>query len=546
MQEQSGLTHSTTEAVAAAEAAAAATTTRRASLKFIFAPVSNNMPPPSTTNKIILDYLLYLSIQSRLKQAQIELLELATPLQDKDNDAIQVRQERWVATATKAEQDKNAVESIVTGILSSHRNKRPSFQVDSHFEQRLHLCQLTNLIFGRLDTVTNNTNQYVITQSSSSSSSSNRRRRRRYHQYQHQHQHETAVDQENTNDNDDNNDTTNLCRWSHMIKPSYCRRHRLQRCVTCCQDNNNNNNSNKNSSPLVLPPGLVEAIPTFLKTSADMLRQTLEATSDDDNEQGKQNGDDNNKKPLIFAGQKVMGGGMPPRWYDLFLELLTQAAIERYLCDMQTGLESIYEIFSYGDVEDEDEPDTPTHQHNHGNDDDEEDDDEEDDVEDDDWGVKAADHHLLFPKTRTMYLFKTQVREREKEFLDINKDISLHDHFSKLAKRYPLENFEKNIGEFIQMIHNTMAIPALDNKYDDNDQDGTSISSSTTTATTSSTVNNPATSPNTTAPSVYKYPGDGSLLMPEIPDDEDEVTSHSNKRRASVDLVKDDNLKRQC
>jgi hypothetical protein len=168
-----------------------------------------------------------------------------------------------------------------------------------------------------------------------------------------------------------------------------------------------------------------------------MLRQTLEANSDDDDDDDKDdgnksnngahtNGDHTNKKPLIFAGQKVMGGGMPPRWYDLFLELLTQAAIERYLCDMQTGLESIYEIFSYGDVEDEDEPDHhaddpgtpqehPLSHHSSGAnaDDDDEDDDEEDDM--DDWGVRAADHHLLFPKTRTMYLFKTQVREREKE-----------------------------------------------------------------------------------------------------------------------------------
>ncbi|KAI8083151.1 uncharacterized protein BX664DRAFT_339918 [Halteromyces radiatus] len=413
------------------------TTTRRPSLKFIFAPVQHNVPPPSTTNKIILDYLLYLSIQSRLKQAQIELLELTSPLQDKDKDAIQVRKQRWVATATKAEQDKNAVESIVAGILSSQRNKRPSFQIDSHFEQRLHLCQLTNLIFGRLDTSTSS--QHVI-----HSSSSTRRRRRRHHHHHHHHHHHNDTDQD-----------TSTCRWTHMIIPNYCRRHRLQKCVTC-QDNNNKQS---------LPPGLVEAIPTFLKTSADMLRQTLETNSDDDDEAMK-------KEPLIFAGQKVMGGGMPPRWYDLFLELLTQAAIESYLCDMQTGLESIYEIFSYGDVEDEDEPDhhinnddslddTSTTQQKRTPEDDEDDDD--DDLEND-WGIKAADHHLLFPKTRTMYLFKTQVREREKEFLVIEKDVSLHQHFAKLAKRYPLETFEKNIGEFIQMLHNTMAVPALDNK----------------------------------------------------------------------------------
>lgn len=126
-----------------------------------------------------------------------------------------------------------------------------------------------------------------------------------------------------------------------------------------------------------------------------MLRRTLENSQHEEGD----------VKPMIFAGQRVMGGGMPPRWYDLFLELLTQAAIESYLCDGQSGLKPIFEIFSYGDVEDEDEPENETE---------EEDENDEEEYEDE-WGVRAADHHLLFPKTRTMYLFKTQVREREKE-----------------------------------------------------------------------------------------------------------------------------------
>jgi hypothetical protein len=112
----------------------------------------------------------------------------------------------------------------------------------------------------------------------------------------------------------------------------------------------------------------------------------------------------------MVAGQQVMGGGMPSRWYDLFLDLLTQAAIQSYMCDGKTGLETIYEIFSYGYVEDEDEEDIMDEY------DEEEEYEEEDDEENDDiWSVKAADHHLLFPKTRTMFLFKLQVREREKE-----------------------------------------------------------------------------------------------------------------------------------
>jgi hypothetical protein len=122
-------------------------------------------------------------------------------------------------------------------------------------------------------------------------------------------------------------------------------------------------------------------------------------------------------RPLMVAGQQVMGGGMPPRWYDLFLDLLTQAAIQAYMCDGKIGLETIYEIFSYGYVEDEDEEDEVDEEPDEEEDDEdeEEEEEEEEEYEEDIWSVKAADHHLLFPKTRTMFLFKMQVREREKE-----------------------------------------------------------------------------------------------------------------------------------
>ncbi|KAG1067017.1 hypothetical protein G6F42_026569 [Rhizopus arrhizus] len=140
--------------------------------KLIFSPNDQKnvtTSPASTaqsTNKIILDYLLFLSIQSRLKQARVELLELSTPLPQskEDNTTVEIRKQRWEDTASKAEQDKNAVESIVAGILSSHCNRTPSFRIDSNFEQRLHLCQLTNLVFGRFDALS--TGQHVIAHSS--------------------------------------------------------------------------------------------------------------------------------------------------------------------------------------------------------------------------------------------------------------------------------------------------------------------------------------------------------------------------------------------
>jgi hypothetical protein len=117
--------------------------------------------------------------------------------------------------------------------------------------------------------------------------------------------------------------------------------------------------------------------------------------------------------PMTFAGERVMGGGMPPKWYDLFLEFLTQAVIECYLCDSHVGLASIFEAFSYGDVEedeDDDEHDESTPDHTDHTDQDTEEEDEEEL-----WGVRAEDHFLLFPKTRTIFLFSQQLREREKE-----------------------------------------------------------------------------------------------------------------------------------
>lgn len=227
------------------------------------------------------------------------------------------------------------------------------------------------------------------------------------------------------------------------FEATYCRRHRRSHCT-------------QTSCLVKGGPGLAEAIPAFLKTSANMLRSVLDSEQNDD------------KKPLLVAGQQVMGGGMPPRWYDLFLDLLTQAAIQSYMCDGKVGLETIYEIFSYGYVEDEDEEEQE-----------EEEDEDEEEEEEDIWTVKASDHHLLFPKTRTMFLFKMQVHEREKEvrvffffsfcvtfihifkFLQI-KHNDLNKHFLELEKLYPLVYFERNMCDFIQMLLEEMDIPALD------------------------------------------------------------------------------------
>ncbi|KAI7873808.1 hypothetical protein K492DRAFT_175299 [Lichtheimia hyalospora FSU 10163] len=429
---------------------------------------TNSTSSTSSTNKLILDYLLYLSIQSRLDQAQVELAD----------DNTEATEKRWVEAASRAEKDKRAVESVVSGVLSG--GNAPFNDLD----QRLHLCQLANLVFGRFNNTSSSScsSEHVITQHNTSTNTHRRVRR---------------------NNNHAQEEEINTGVFSNTIQP-FCRRHRRQDCSS----------QQCKSTCASSTPGLTDAIPVFLKASADLLRLTLDNSSED-------------AVPMVFAGQRVMGGGMPPRWYDLFLELLTQAAIESYMCDGQSGLEPIHEIFSFGDVEDEDEPDQEEDEEEEDDEEEEEEAEEEDDDDDeeDEWGVSAADHHLLFPKTRTMFLFKTQRREREKEFLMVEGD-DLTQHFIKLAQRYPLEAFEKSMNEFIQMTLSSTEKPALSEQ-----------------GTTSTEAN--------ALPQIYKYLGDGSLLMPEIPEEDGNSSStttdtnmeqqqqHGQKRRASLDEEQD-------
>lgn len=48
---------------------------------------------------------MYLSIQSRLKQAEVELAD----------DNTEATEKRWIEAASRAEKDKRAVESVVAG-----------------------------------------------------------------------------------------------------------------------------------------------------------------------------------------------------------------------------------------------------------------------------------------------------------------------------------------------------------------------------------------------------------------------------------------------
>lgn len=470
---------------------------RRPSISYLYSALPSQIKPDPaapSTNKIILDYLLYLSIQSRLQQAALELDELASPAPEEKADEpehIERRANKWRDTASRAERDKNAVESIVAGVLSDHRKRTPSsIATNPQLEQRLHLCQLTNLVFGRFDEEANNSSQAEHTVSA-------RTRKHSMH-----------IVSSITNDDQHESHDVKLRRelFAEPVLPAFCRRHRRTLCALC-QAPANPKKRTQQTEPtpqLARPhgPGLIEAIPAFLKTSADWLRMALDSASNTP------------AQPMTFAGERVMGGGMPPKWYDLFLELLTQAVIEAYLCDSNVGLEPIFEAFSYGDVEeDEEEEDadesTPHDEHTPDVADptDVGEQEAEDDEEEELWGVRAEDHFLLFPRTRTIFLFSQQLREREKEFLMVEGD--LRQHFETLAERYPLSEFEKGMGDFIRMVLNSMDSPKLD-KYE-----GSSLSLEKETAS-----ENKEKNPASILPAVYQFPSDGALLMPEVPDDD--------------------------
>jgi hypothetical protein len=84
---------------------------RRPSLGYLFAPLNIKTPETSTpsTNRLILDYLLFASIQSRLRQADIGLDE--TQPSDEDEHMLK----RWTEAGIRANKDHIAVKAITQG-----------------------------------------------------------------------------------------------------------------------------------------------------------------------------------------------------------------------------------------------------------------------------------------------------------------------------------------------------------------------------------------------------------------------------------------------
>ena len=200
----------------------------------------------------------------------------------------------WQATAarlTPLTEDRIAgLETIVDGLLSSHRNIRPD--ISKPLGARLYLCQLATIVFGRFDdTLVSETPGLPLSRPPPS-------------------EHPIVA-------------APGLAKYekafAKAVDKRACRRHQTTDCKGCVQHK------------AKVPPGLIHAIPAFLKVSAYLLR--------------KEDLNDTRTASL----------------YSLLLSLMTQAAIEAYLCDAHTTLASLLEIFSYGDIDPQEHYDEEDH-----------------------------------------------------------------------------------------------------------------------------------------------------------------------------------------
>ncbi|ORY99610.1 hypothetical protein BCR41DRAFT_216413 [Lobosporangium transversale] len=231
----------------------------------------------------------------------------------------------------------------VLGILMSHRSSGPLQTLPRHLKHRLHLCQLTSMVFGRFD-VASSTNSSAGLNIYSAFHSRRHGASRAAIKYRFSHSERGKQLQS---------------AFSQPIPTSaYCRRHHRLDCKrTCCalaklqQEQQqalelkkkmaNNyfmsnsvrmtNHSKQDTHNHARVTGLVDAIPAFLKCSAMSYRDIAKAMVD--------KGEIKDMKDM-----KVLGG-----WYRLLLEMMTQAVIESYLCDEDTGFDTILDVFSYGD-----------------------------------------------------------------------------------------------------------------------------------------------------------------------------------------------------
>ncbi|KAF9955076.1 hypothetical protein BGZ72_004031 [Mortierella alpina] len=499
---------------------------------------ANSTLPSSTpsTHHRILDHCFHLSIETRLKQAEAQYLastqeqaveqqireqqeQHQPPISALKQDDWRRRQRSLVDEAVVLGRKGSNVEAIVDGILKSHRSSGPLQTLPRHLKHRLHLCQLTSMVFGRFDVASSTNNSAGLNIYSAFHS-------RRHGASRAAIQHHLA--------NNPQGQKTRAFFAQPIHSSSYCRRHHRKDCQrTCCtlakmqqqqQQALEQKKKMTNSYYMnhVRKPeqqrvaGLVDAIPAFLKCSAMSYRDIATGMV----EKGEH-------KDL--AETRVLEG-----WYRLLLEMMTQAVIESYLCDGTLGIDTLLDVFSYGDepesddagkeivTTDESSKETPAgvehlqfnnlqgqgppksnstsgHQQQQSALQDTITQDRQDDI--------------LFVKTPEYESFKLAKDERLQEFLTL-RGTSVEQHFIDLATKYPVTVFERQMTHYISRSQKLLVDPKLSRSAE---EIGLLIP--------------PATS-------AY---ADGSLSMP-VSDDEDEDLMEEVSRLEEIKEEEDESI----
>ncbi|KAI1317728.1 hypothetical protein EDD11_007902 [Mortierella claussenii] len=549
---------------------------------------------PSTHHRI-LDHCFHVSIETRLQQAETQYLasiqeqaleqqqyqdqssSIETQSGQGQQDDWRKRQQSLVDEAVVLGRKGSNVEAIVDGILKSHRSNGPLQTLPRHLKHRLHLCQLTSMVFGRFDVASSTNNSAGLNIYSAFHSRRHGTSRAAIkHRFSHSEQGKQLQS-----------------RFSQPIPASnYCRRHHRRDCKrTCCTlaklqqeqqqalevkkkmannyfmnnsvrlsslshggigiggSGSGNGSSKQDAHAHQRVTGLVDAIPAFLKCSAMSYRDIAKTMVE--------KGEIEEMKDM-----KVLEG-----WYKLLLEMMTQAVIESFLCDEDTGFDTVLDVFSFGDdpedtavalkdftVEDSSSsvvdssstsnsisgPSSPSSSQSSAI-----------------LGVEGlqfqtlsgmstplqSQYHLqqnmhtsagpspvlhdvttqdrqddiLFAKTAEYKAFKATKDERLKEFLTLN-GLSMEQHFADLAAKYPLIVFERQMTHFIARSQQLLVDPKLSQ---------------------SAGGDHPPPSMGLMIPPTTSAYADGSLSMP-VSEDEDEDEDMDDSRVKLEEIKEED------
>ncbi|KAF9365750.1 hypothetical protein BGX34_008483 [Mortierella sp. NVP85] len=474
--------------------------------------VSNKDAVPSSTPSThhrILDHCFHLSIETRLKQAEAQYLastqEQAVEQQDGHQAPMSaLKQDDWrrrqrtlVDEAVVLGRKGSNVEAIVDGILKSHRSNGPLQTLPRHLKHRLHLCQLTSMVFGRFDIASSTNNTAGLNIYST------------FHSRRHGAS--RAAIQQHLTSNPQGPRIRAFFAQQSIPSSSYCRRHHRKDCQrTCCtltkmqlqQQQALEQKKKTNSSHLYMNQqnnysarkpeqqrvaGLVDAIPAFLKCSAMSYTDIT--------------------KCMVERGEikELKDTHVLEGWYRLLLEMMTQAVIEAYLCDGTIGVDTILDVFSYGndpEASTEEIKDVPTNPGRKGS---------AASIEDlqlhqqqsesSDGNAQDQEDDILFVKSPEYEAFRNAKEKRLQELLTLEAT-SMEQHFVNLAVKYPLIVFERQMTHYITRSQKLLVDPKLSRSAEE-----------------IGLVIPPATS-------AY---ADGSLSMPVSDDEDDEVMEDFNR-----------------